>query len=51
MGSRVVIERRRNPVLGGVAVSAMGLRVLGRELPVVRVPVACLALLRSALES
>jgi len=51
MCSRVVIERRRNPVLGGVAVAAMRLRILGRELPVVRVLVASLALLRGALES
>ena len=51
MSSRVMIERGRNPVLGGVAVAAMGLRILGRELPVVRVLVASLALLRSALES
>ena len=34
-----------------VAVAAMGLGVLGRELPIVRIGMACLALLRSPLES
>ena len=38
-------------MLGGVAVAAVGLRVLGRELPVVRILVTGLTLLRSALES
>ena len=38
-------------MLGGVAVAAMGLGILGRELPVVRVLVAGLTLLRGALES
>lgn len=51
MRACVVIEARRNPMLGGVAVAAMGLGILRRELPVVRVTVACLALLGSTFES
>ena len=47
----VVIERRRNPTLGRVTIATMRLGVLGCELPVVRVLVACLALLRRAPKS
>ena len=51
VGACVVVECRRNPMLSGVAVPAMGFGVLGRKLPVVRVLVAGFALLRCSLES
>jgi len=51
MRFRIVIERRRNPALRRVAVPAMGLGVLGHELPIVGVIVARLALLWNALET
>jgi len=51
VGPGVVVERRRCPPLNSVAVSAMGLPILGDELPVVRIQMARLALHRRAFES
>lgn len=51
MGLGVVVEAGRGPVVGVVTVGTVRFGVLGHELAVVGVVVACLALLRSAFEA